>query len=160
MKEFFQLLRKLRLKEIFFTPTQNGFIEFFRYLFVGGIATVVDWLFSFGTERACTLFSPIPPQPTYVIATTVGFCFGMITNFLLSRAFVFSAKTARAKTRTGEFLGHLTVGVTGLLLSYLIVWLGTSLLFDAYMPFRMIATAVVFFWNYLAKKFFVYKSFK
>ena len=157
MKEFLELLRKWRLKEIFFTPTQNSFIEFFRYLFVGGIATVVDWLFSFGTERAVASLTPIPSQWVYVIATTVGFAFGMVTNFLLSRAFVFSAKTARARTKTGEFLGHLTVGVTGLLLSYLIVWMGTSLLVDAYMPFRMIATAVVFFWNYLAKKFFVYK---
>lgn len=158
MKEFLELLRKWRLKEIFFTPTQNSFIEFFRYLFVGGIATVVDWLFSFGTERAVASLTPIPSQWVYVIATTVGFAFGMVTNFLLSRAFVFSAKTARARTKTGEFLGHLTVGVTGLLLSYLIVWMGTSLLVDAYMPFRMIATAVVFFWNYLAKKFFVYKN--
>ena len=158
MKEFFELLRKWRLKELFFTPTQNSFIEFFRYLFVGGIATVVDWLFSFGTERAVASLTPIPSQWVYVIATTVGFAFGMVTNFLLSRAFVFSAKTARARTKTGEFLGHLTVGVTGLLLSYLIVWMGTSLLVDAYMPFRMIATAVVFFWNYLAKKFFVYKN--
>ena len=158
MKEFLELLRKWRLKEIFFTPTQNSFIEFFRYLFVGGIATVVDWLFSFGTERAVASLTPMPSQWVYVIATTVGFAFGMVTNFLLSRAFVFSAKTARARTKTGEFLGHLTVGVTGLLLSYLIVWMGTSLLVDAYMPFRMIATAVVFFWNYLAKKFFVYKN--
>ena len=43
MKEFFELLKIFDLKGIFVNPTQNGFLQFFRYLFVGGIATIVDW---------------------------------------------------------------------------------------------------------------------
>lgn len=160
MKEFFDLLKKGRFRAIFLDPTDNGFLQFFRYLFVGGIATVVDWLLSFGAERLLTLAVPsIPTQWVYVIATTVGFGTGLVVNFLLSRAFVFADKEARAKTKAGEFAGHLIVGGIGLGMSYLIVWVGTEfLLANSFMLFRMIATLIVFIWNYLARKFFVYKK--
>lgn len=159
MRELLELLKKGRFKEIFFSPTENGFLEFFRYLFVGGVATVVDWILSFGSEYLMQGRLPVHPQWIYVIATTLGFFGGLLTNFLLSRAFVFAAKTARASTRMGEFLGHFTVGAIGLLLSYLIVWVGTSfILKDHYAAARITATVIVFFWNYLARKYFVYRA--
>ncbi len=158
MKEFFSLLRQFKLRAIFLEPTENGFLQFFRYLFVGGIATVVDWLLSFGAERLFATVTSLDPQVVYILATTVGFSGGLVTNFLLSRAFVFATQQARAKTKGGEFLGHFTVGALGLGMSYLIVWAGTSFILDNYMLFRIIATVVVFVWNYLARKFFVYKK--
>ena len=159
MNEFFSLLKKWDLKGIFLSPTENGFLELFRYLFVGGIATVVDWGVSFGSEWGLGGVLPIHPQWIYLMATTLGFFAGLLVNFLLSRAFVFSAKTARAKTRVGEFLGHFSVGAIGLLMSYLIVWLGTSFIFpESYAPARISATVIVFVWNYLARKFLVYQK--
>lgn len=159
MKEFFELLRKGRLRAIFLDPTDNGFLQFFRYLFVGGIATIVDWCFSFGTEWLISTATDIHEQIVYIIATTVGFAGGLLTNFLLSRAFVFGTKEARAKTKLGEFFGHLLVGAIGLGMSYLIVFVGTTfILRDSYALFRITATIIVFIWNYLARKFFVYKK--
>ena len=161
MKEFFQLLKKGRFRAIFLDPTENGFLQFFRYLFVGGIATVVDWCLSFGTEYLVStyLLPETDAQIVYIIATTVGFAGGLTTNFLLSRALVFATQEARAQTKTGEFLGHFAVGAIGLGMSYLIVWVGTSfLLTDNYPVFRITATVVVFIWNYLARKYFVYKK--
>lgn len=161
MKEFFQLLKKGRLRAIFIDPTENGFLQFFRYLFVGGIATVVDWCLSFGTEYLVStyLLPDTDAQIVYILATTVGFAGGLTTNFLLSRAFVFGTKEARAQTKAGEFFGHFAVGAIGLGMSYLIVWVGTSfLLKDNYPVFRIAATVVVFIWNYLARKYFVYKK--
>ncbi len=161
MKEFFELLKKGRFKAIFLDPTENGFLQFFRYLFVGGIATVVDWCLSFGTEHltGTYLLPDINEQIVFIIATTVGFAGGLTTNFLLSRAFVFGTKEARAKSKAGEFFGHFAVGAIGLGMSYLIVWVGTSFLLKGNYPvFRITATVVVFIWNYLARKCFVYKK--
>ncbi len=158
MKEFFELLKKGRVKAIFLEPTDNGFLQFFRYLFVGGIATVVDVLFSFICKYALGQLTDIYEQIIYIIATTVGFAGGLTTNFLLSRAFVFGTKEARAKTKTGEFLGHFTVGAIGLALSHLIIWFGTTVIFNNYEIFRLVAIVIVFIWNYLARKFFVYKK--
>ena len=158
MKEFFSLLKQFKLKAIFLDPTDNGFLQFFRYLFVGGIATVVDWALSFGAEKLFASVTSFQAQIVYIFATTVGFAGGLATNFILSRALVFATQEARAKTKLGEFMGHFTVGAIGLGLSYLIVWAGTTLIVDNYMLFRIIATVVVFVWNYLARKFFVYKK--
>lgn len=156
MKEFFSLLKQGKFREIFISPTDNGFLQFFRYVFVGGLATVVDWFLSFISE---SLLSPLSMDKKliYIIATTVGFAGGLLANYLLCRMFVFSAKQARAKTQLGEFFGHLAVGVIGLAMSYLIVLAGTSLVADNYMLFRMLATVIVFVWNYLARKMIVYK---
>lgn len=159
IKEILGLVRHGKWRELFLAPTNSGGIQFFRYLFVGGIATVVDWILSFLGEWSFSSFTGLHTQIVYIIATTLGFAGGLTVNFLLSRAFVFGAKQARAKTKAGEFFGHLTVGALGLGMSYLIVWVGTSfLLKDNYMVFRIIATIIVFFWNYLARKFFVYKE--
>lgn len=43
MKEFLELLKRFDWEGLFITPTKNVFLQFFRYVFVGGIATVVDW---------------------------------------------------------------------------------------------------------------------
>ena len=159
MKEFFTLLKQGKFKAIFLDPTNNGFLQFFRYLFVGGIATVVDLFLSFGTEWLVSTTTSITEQLVYIIATTVGFAGGLTTNFLLSRAFVFGTKEARAKTKGGEFFGHFLVGAIGLGMSYLIVWVGTSFILKGNYPvFRITATVIVFVWNYLARKFFVYKK--
>lgn len=159
MKEFFELLKHGKFKEIFFSPTENAFLEFFRYLFVGGVATVVDWILSFGSEHLMQSALTLHPQWIYLLATTFGFFGGLLTNFLLSRAFVFAAKEARSKTKSGEFFGHFAVGTAGLLMSYLIVWVGTSFILpDHYAVSRIAATVIVFFWNYLARKFFVYRT--
>ena len=40
MKELLTLLFHARLKELFLAPTENGFIKFLRYCFVGGIVLV------------------------------------------------------------------------------------------------------------------------
>ena len=158
MKEFFSLLKQFKLKAIFLEPTENGFLQFFRYLFVGGIATIVDWLLSFGAEQLLKSATTVDDQAVYILATTAGFAGGLVTNFLLSRAFVFASKEARAKSKFGEFMGHFAVGAVGLGMSYLIVWAGTSFIVNKFMIFRIIATIVVFVWNYLARKFFVYKK--
>ena len=43
MKEFFSILFSFNFKKIFYEPTRNALLQFFRYAFVGGWATVADW---------------------------------------------------------------------------------------------------------------------
>ena len=53
MKEFFDLLKKGRFRAIFLDPTDNGFLQFFRYLFVGGYAMA----FTVKSRRARSSFT-------------------------------------------------------------------------------------------------------
>ena len=87
MKEFFALLKDFDLKGIFLTPTKNGFLQFFRYIFVGGIATIVDWSVLYCTERLGF---------HYLLAAVFGFVSGLVCNYVMSKKLVFVGNSAIA----------------------------------------------------------------
>lgn len=149
MKEFFDLLKKLDLKGIFLTPTKNGFLQFFRYLFVGGIATVVDWGVLFGLTELFDLH--------HLVSAVFAFVAGLATNFLLSKLLVFSANEARTNGFL-EFLGYVLIGVIGLGITELILYVFSDHWALHYMLSKVIATVVVLVWNYLARKLLLYKN--
>lgn len=148
MKEFIELLKNRNLKAIFMEPTQNGFLQFFRYLFVGGIATVVDW--------SCLYALTELGQIHYLISTSIAFLAGLATNYILSKQLVFKANEARV-TPVMEFLSYAVIGVFGLGITELIMVLFTNRLMLHYMLSKVIATVVVLFWNYAARRFMIYK---
>lgn len=149
MKEFFALLKDFDLKGIFLTPTKNGFLQFFRYLFVGGIATVVDWGVLMGLTELLQLH--------HLVSAIFAFVAGLGTNFLLSKLLVFSASEAKTNSLL-EFLGYALIGLVGLGMTELILFLFTDGLSLHYMLSKAIATAVVLVWNYLARKLLLYKN--
>ena len=149
MKEFFALLKRFDLKGIFITPTKNGFIQFFRYVFVGGIATVVDW----GILFLLTDFAHI----YHLVSAIIAFIAGLVTNFILSKIFVFKANEARVKPVL-EFISYAIIGVIGLGITELILFLFTDRMGIHYMISKVIATVVVLAWNYFARKILIYKK--
>lgn len=148
MTEFFELLKAGDIKGIIATPTQNGFLQFFRYLFVGGIATVADW----GVLFLLTEFAHI----YFLISTLIAFFAGLATNFVLSKQLVFKANEAKVSPLM-EFLSYAIIGVVGLGITELIMILFTSCWNFHYMLSKCIATIVVLFWNYAARKYILYK---
>ena len=149
MKEFFELLKKFDLKGILVTPTKNGFLQFIRYVFVGGIATVVDW----GVLFLLTEYAHIH----HLVSAIIAFVAGLITNFFLSKLLVFKANEARVNA-VMEFVSYAVIGVIGLGITELIMFLFTDCLNTHYMISKVIATAVVLVWNYLARKLILYKK--
>lgn len=148
MKEFFQLLKKLDLKGIFIAPTQNGFLQFFRYVFVGGIATVVDW----GVLFVLTDFAKL----YHMVSAVLAFVAGLGANFLLSKLLVFSGSQSRVSP-VAEFAGYALIGLVGLGITELILLAFTNGLHLHYMLSKAIATVIVLAWNYLARKLIIYK---
>ena len=148
MKEFFDLLKRFDLKGMFLTPTKNGFLQFFRYLFVGGIATVVDWAVLLALTELAGIHQ--------MISAAFGFVAGLATNYLLSKLLVFRANEANASGML-EFLGYALIGLMGLGITELLLWIGASFSLH-YMVFKAIATVVVLAWNYLARRFLLYKK--
>ena len=149
MKEFLLLLKRFDLKGIFLTPTKNGFLQFFRYLFVGGIATVVDWGVLFALTECLQLH--------HLVSAVFAFAAGLITNFLLSKLLVFSANEAKTNALM-EFLGYVLIGIIGLGITELILFVFTDRLSLYYMLSKAIATVIVLVWNYLARKLLLYKN--
>ena len=147
------------------------FWEIFRFLLVGGTATVVDYAITY------LFFHFILPESLvgFFLATTFsvifGFTCGLLINWFLSVYFVFRAVKNKAESSSKKaFLIFTLIGVIGLG----ITWLG-MLLVDVLPAFqifgvenflgepwkwwmmKVVMTCIVLVWNYVGRKLFVFK---
>lgn len=136
------------LQILFVAPTDNWFLQLFRYGFVGGTAFLVDY----GTLFCLTNYAEVP----YLWSAAVAFLLGLVTNYLISISWVFS-HTGKMQIWQ-EFLFFSIIGVIGLGLNELIMYAGTDLLHLHYMISKLISTAIVFFWNFFARKFLLFNT--
>ncbi|MCH9813521.1 MAG: GtrA family protein [Epsilonproteobacteria bacterium] len=116
-----------------------------RFLVVGIVSTFVDYLF-----YSLLIYFQLLPT-TYAIA--IGYLFGFLLSFFLTRSYVFSEIKVDKIHR--EFIIVFVIAFVGLLLNILIVkalaYVGTDL-YSA----RVVAIGIVFFFNYYVRKVFVY----
>ncbi len=146
-KEIMSLLLHFKFKELFFDATTSGLLQFFRYAFVGAIASVADW---------ATLFILTELGVYYILSSVLAFVVGLVINFALSKAFVFNSMTARTNVWS-EFLGYAAIGGIGLGMTVLLMYVLTEKVQLYYMVSKIISTVIVLIWNYLARKIFIYK---
>ena len=148
MKELFLMIRRFDLKGLFITPTKNSILQFFRYVFVGGIATVADWGILYFLTSAAGIH--------HLVSAVISFLAGLAVNFVLSRFFVFKADEARFNA-SAEFIGYGLIGAAGLGITEAIMFVMTDRLSVHYMISKMTATAIVLVWNYIARKKIIYR---
>jgi putative flippase GtrA len=118
-------------------------VQLFRYAIVGGLAFAVD----FGSLWAFTEILGLH----YLVSAALAFLLGLTTNYLLSLAWVFSHRTLA--NRYAEFLVFAVIGVVGLGLNEVLMWLLTDGAGVHYLGSKAVSTAVVFLWNFLARRF-------
>ena len=130
MKEYFSKTKKL-----------------LSYLIVGGLATLVEWVFYW-------LFAT-PLSMQYLIATVLAIIISTFSNWLFGRLLTF--KDAPKGNVFLEIIKVYAASVVGLGLNMLIMWLlhGVANLPD--MLSKIIATAIVFAYNYLIRQRLIYK---
>jgi len=121
-----------------------------RFGFVSAIATIADYGVRLPAKNL------LPNLPIYiVIAITLGYLTGTIVHFYLTRWFVFKP----TKFHIGmEFFLVLLVAVIAWALTQGIVltlyWRGKM----DFLPANIIATLVVFCWNYLGRRYLIYRE--
>ncbi len=148
LKTFFELLKKGDIKGIMLTPTEDPFLQFFRYIFVGGASFVADTaLLNIITEAGVY----------YLVSGVISFIAGVAVNYILSKLLVFSNKTEGSERRK-EIAVFLIVAVCGLLITEGLMWLFTEKLGIWYMLSKVIAAGIVLFWNFFMKKFLLYSK--
>lgn len=148
MRELWTLFKHFDLYNLFRAPTHNPFIQFFRYIFVGGFATVADW-------AVFWLLDKTHPEWMY-FSTAVAFTAGLGVNYILSKHFVFSDSSIHNKLI--EFAVYLVTGLIGLGLTELIMYVLASRLGFDRMLTKIVATIVVFAWNFGSKKILLYRK--
>lgn len=129
------------------------FYEFARYLVVGGVAFIADFV-TLWLLREYTF--PKTNAGVYYAAAG-GFCIGLIVNYLLSLWFVFTQPHHKGKGRSiGAFCIFGVIGLIGLALTELGMWAGLKFHID-YRLAKIIITGIVLVWNYLARKIIIFK---
>ena len=142
MKELFDAIFKFKFKKLFREKTDNTFIQFFRYIFVGGIAAVVNIGMLYVFTDICHIY--------YLISNVISFILGLTVNYILSKKFVFQDDVSMSKSK--EFTLYAIIGVLGLGIDTLFMWIFTSIASLHYLVSKIISTAIVFIWNFGARK--------
>jgi len=132
---------------LFRKPTNDMRIQFFRYGFVGGTAFIVD----FGLLYVLTAYAGL----YYLLSATISFLVGLVVNYILSIFWVFSRRSF--SSRWLEFWIFAAVGVVGLGLNDLFMWLLTGMAGYYYLYSKVISTFLVFLWNFFARKLSLFR---
>ncbi len=122
--------------------------EFILYVVVGGISTLTEWaVFGLLDKFATGLYYLASVIIAYVISTFV--------NWLAGRILVFKT---RKQSFWREIISVYLASVIGLLLNLGIMWLEVSKFGIDKMISKVIATVLVFAYNFLIRKYFIYKK--
>ena len=137
-----------RLQQLLVTETENTMVQLLRYTVVGGFAFVVD----FGLLVILTELAGI----NYLISAAIAFVAGLTINYLLSIRWVFASRTL--ESRSAEFTLFAIIGIVGLGLNELFMWILTDIIGWHYLGSKIATTVIVFFWNFLARRFILFRS--
>lgn len=133
------------INKLFLQKTTDVKIQFFRYLFVGSAAFVVDFISLFILKSIL--------QMNLYLAVAIAFIFGLTTNYILAKLMVFTKENS-----VGEFITFTAIGVIGLLFTELLMHLFTATFGLQYLIAKIVVAGIVLVWNFTAKKIILYRN--
>lgn len=121
-------------------------LQFIRYAGVGGLSFVVDF--------ACLYFLTEHVGWYYLLSAAVAFCAGLAANYLLCLLWVFDFR--RMENRLHEFLVFGAIGIAGLLLNTLLLWLLTDFAGLHYLLSKVFAAVFILFFNFFLRRWMLF----
>ena len=123
-------------------------MKFVRYFFVGGAAAALDFLmFALLTKGV---------HMDWFWSAVTSFILATLLNYVLSIRFVFQSGV-RFPRKHHEVTLVFLVSLVGLAINQGVLWICIdSAHFDPLLA-KVVGTGVVFFWNYFARRHFVFK---
>ncbi len=135
------------LRQLFTERSHRFSIQTFRYAIAGGTAFAVD----FSALFILTEYAGI----NYLISAAIAFIMGLIVNYIMSITWVFTKRIFASKRN--EFMIFTLIGLVGLVLNELFMWYFTEEMYFHYLVSKLIAVVLVFWWNFLGKKFILFR---
>lgn len=129
-------------------PTGNMVVQALRYAVSGGVAFVADFLLLYVLTDCAHVH--------YLLSAILSFCVGLLITYLLSVYWIFDKR--RFDSRVPEIIIFVLIGLVGLLITALFMWLFTDLLQIHYLLSKVLTTFVSTVWNFLAKKFMLFSD--
>jgi putative flippase GtrA len=125
--------------------TEAFVTRFVRYFITGGISALVDWSLFWVMTQYLGIY--------YLSAALLSFCISFVVNYILSRYWVFGPGV-RAMAHEATLV--LFVSIMGLCFHMAVLWMLVEWVSLPEMLSKIIATGVVFFWNFGARQYWVF----
>ena len=128
--------------------------QFLSYFCVGGVSALVEW-----TAFALLIYLP---DMSYPAATSLAFILSTTTNWYLGRSFTFKDSEVYKGKSVKEYLLVFLVSAIGLgfnvlLMYFFVEFLGMNTKILQTVA-KVMSTGIVFVWNFLSRKFLIYKE--
>lgn len=123
-------------------------VQFIRYF---GVA-LIGYLFDFGTM----IFMHEILHLNYLLAAASGFTIGLVVLYFLSNRYVFGK--SKIKSKYTEFGIFTLIGIVGLGVLTLLMWILTDKMKVNYIISKVIATIFVYAWNFFARRTMYHES--
>ena len=91
----------------------------------------------------------------YLLSAGISFLLGTSVGYFLSSLWVFPVR--RYSSRVVEYALFIFVGLVGLGLNEVLLWALTEKVGIYYLASKAIAASVIFFWNFSARKFLLFR---
>lgn len=137
---------KHTITKLFKTKTDNLYLQFFRYIFVGGTAFVIDFTIYFLLINFLNI--------NYLISAAIAFFISVLVNYGMSITWVFNQD--QIDNRIIEFNLFLLISFIGLIFTEILLYLFTGIMNINYLISKIIASILVLFWNFAARRFMFY----
>lgn len=134
------------INKLFRERTDNLYLQFFRYIFVGGTAFVVDFFFLYFFSDICGIY--------YLISAILSFIISVLVNYLMSTKWVFNQDNIENKVL--EFNLFIIISTIGLGFTEVLLYFFTDILGLYYLISKIISAIIVLFWNFLARRYLFY----
>ena len=127
--------------------TQKLLIQIVKFVIVGGIATIIDFIIFF-------LLHELLKAPT-LLSNITSFSVSVIYNYIASVKWVFDVKKDNPKK---QFIVFIVLSIIGLLINTTIVYVTIDILHWWSIISKVLATAIVMVFNFITRKIFLEKK--
>ena len=133
-------------------PGKQGIVgQFLRYFVTGGLAFIVD----FGAFALALYYFDIH----YLVANLIGLMAGNVVNYLLTVGWVFSTEKRKMEKHVVlEVVVFVTISLVGMGLNEFLMYVFVGLLAIQEMVSKVGAAIIVLVYNFLERKFILFKS--
>lgn len=125
--------------------TENLLFQIFKFGIVGGIAFLIDYIVLF----CCKEFIGL----SVLLSAAIAFTVSVIYNYIASVKWVFDVN--KEKSAKKNFVIFIILSIIGLIITEIIMWIGSDIMKINYLIVKIIATAIVMVFNFITRKMFL-----
>lgn len=133
------------LRELVLNKSDRLSVQFLRYIVVGGVSTIVDWIIFY----SCIRWGNIG----YISALVPAFTAGIAVSYAMSKMWVFNTNKY---DQVSEFIYFIIIGIIGLFISFITMKFFIEILAVIPMLARIMTTVITLVWNFGARKYLLF----